>query len=43
MNLHLISMYVPIIKAHYWIGTTPDWLELLTGTIGTNDRTHGEK
>jgi hypothetical protein len=36
-------MHLSIIKALNGIGTTPDWLEFLTGTIGTNDRTHGEK
>jgi hypothetical protein len=42
MNLHQILMHLLIIKAHSWIGTTPDLLRLLTGTIGTNGRTHGE-
>jgi hypothetical protein len=35
-------MHLLIIEAHNWIETNPDLLGLLTGTIGTNNRTHGE-
>ena len=42
MNLHQILIHLLIIEVHNWIGTTPDWLGLFTGTIGTNGRTHGE-
>jgi hypothetical protein len=36
-------MHILIIKAHNRIGTGHEWLELLTGMVGTNDRTHWEK
>jgi hypothetical protein len=42
MNLHQILMHLLIIETHNWMGTTPDWLGLFTGSIGANGRTHGE-
>ena len=43
MNLHRISMYEFIIEVYSRIGTSPERLELKTGTVGTNPRTHWKK